>query len=290
MLSRVLHGRDKRKADGSGASQKDEKARRDLKAEIKSVGLTGPAKQMLLDAYQHCGTADVPAISVELAQTLGEFRSGRYGGEATDTVVADRVRTLRRQPHYLALWGAFEGDDKADPYNGQFGGLTEAATAWQRVAAYTFLVEVYALKVIRDESMNVHDQREMCADSIVCAITGGPAAAYRLWDPARKAFVNGAITPVGNATQLRVATQAAAPRTPGGGTQALPLHVPAGAPQQQGLLAPGGRPRGGGPGAPDTRGGCNFCKVARKPRAEILSHREEDCPGKKALWAAKGWK
>ena len=280
MLSRVLHGREKRKADGSGSSQKEEKARRELKSEIKSVGLTGPAKQMLLDAYQHCGTAEVPAISVELAQTLGEFRSGRYGGEATDTAVADRVRTLRRQPHYLALWSAFEGDDKTDPHNGQFGGLTEAATAWQRVAAYTFLVEAYALKVIRDESMNVHDQREMCADSIVCAITGGPAAA------ARKAFINGAVTPVGNATQLRVAPQAVGPRTQGEGK---PVKVPVGAPPLQ-LLAPGGRPRGGGPGAPDTRWGCNFCKVARKSRSEILSHREEDCPNKKALWAAKGWK
>ena len=149
-------------------------------------------------------------------------------------------------------------------------------------------MEVYALKVIRDESLNVHDQREMCPDSIVCAITGGPAAAYRLWDPTRKAFINGAVTPVGNATQLRMA-QAVVPRTQGGGTLGLHVQVPVGTPPIQ-LLAPGGRPRGGGPGALDTRGGCNFCKVARKPRAEIMSHREEDCAGKKALWAAKSWK
>ena len=204
MLARLMHG--KRKADGESENPKDDRIRKALKAEIKSVGLAGPAKAILLDAYEHCGTSGVPSISPDLTQSLGEFLAGRYGGEPYDKVVEARVRAMRSQPQYSALWAAFQGEDKADPYQGRFGGLTDAASTWQRMAAYTFLVEVYALKSIVDESQNVVTQRLLCADSLVTAITGGPAVAFRLWDVAQKAFLNGKVTPVG---QL-VATEAAA--------------------------------------------------------------------------------
>ena len=278
MLSRMMHG--KRKAEGESENPKEDRARKALKAEIKSVGLAGPAKAILLDAYEHCGTSAVPSISPELTQSLSEFRAGRYGGEPYDKVVEARVRAMRSQPQHSALWAAFQGEDKTDPYQGRFGGLTDAASTWQRTAAYMFLVEVYALKSIVDESQNVVTQRLLCADSLVTAIGGGPSVAFRLWDVAQKAFLNGKMTPVG---QL-VATEAAAKAAKQVQVMQIPTveAIPPG-----GRLAPGARLGDGG--APFVRGGCNFCKMGKKSLAEINSHREVDCAAKKAHWAANGW-
>ena len=277
MLSRMMHG--KRKAEGESENPKEDRTRKALKAEIKSVGLAGPAKAILLDAYEHCGTSTVPSISSELTQSLGEFRAGRYGGEPYDKVVEARVRAMRSQPQCSALWAAFQGEDKEDPFQGRFGGLTDAASTWQRVAAHTFLVEVYALKSMAEESKNVVTQRLLCADSLVTAITGGPSVAFRLWDVAHKAFLNGKVTPVG---QL-VATEAAAKQVQV--TQAPTVAaIPPG-----GRLAPGARLGAQAPGAPYPRGGCNFCKAGKKSLVEVNSHREVDCAAKKAHWAAHGW-